>query len=85
MEDMEIFRKLAQCQDKEQMQRCIEEYNEGRKVITNADRIRAMGDDELAYWVMCPYDDVNPEECKKGCMKCTLEWLQQPAKENNHA
>ena len=49
------------------------------KPQTNADRIRAMSDEELAYWVMCPYDDVEPDSCPKGCMKCTLEWLKQPA------
>jgi hypothetical protein len=49
------------------------------KPKTNADRIRAMSDEELAYWVMCPYDDVEPDSCPKGCMKCTLEWLKQPA------
>ena len=27
------------------------------KPQTNADRIRAMSDEELAYWVMCPYDE----------------------------
>lgn len=51
------------------------------KTQTNADCIRAMSDEELAYWVMCPYDDVEPDSCPKGCMKCTLEWLKQPAEE----
>lgn len=45
---------------------------------TNADRIRAMTDEELADWhASCPYID---KECTmKGCVKCVLEWLQQPA------
>jgi hypothetical protein len=51
MDDMEIFRKLAQCEDKEQMQRCIDEYNLSQKTITNADRIRSMTDEELAEWL----------------------------------
>jgi hypothetical protein len=54
---------------------------EYEKPLTNAERIRAMSDEELAYWVMCPYDDVEPDSCPKGCMKCTLEWLKQPAEE----
>ena len=45
--------------------------------MTNADRIRAMTDEELADWhASCPYID---KECTmKGCVKCVLEWLQQP-------
>ena len=46
---------------------------------TNADRIRSMTDEELANFVHegCPYIE---EECTmKGCVKCILEWLQQPA------
>ena len=48
------------------------------KPHTNADRIRAMSDEELAEWhETCPHID---EECTmKGCVKCILEWLQQPA------
>lgn len=48
---------------------------------TNADRIRAMSDEELADFVHegCPYIE---EECTmKGCVKCILEWLQQPVEE----
>lgn len=45
---------------------------------TNADRIRAMSDEELAEWHgSCPYIE---EECTmKGCAKCVLDWLRQPA------
>ena len=54
------------------------------KPMTNADRIRAMSDEELAYWVMCPWDE---PECQReheqwDCMACTLRWLQQPVKED---
>lgn len=52
-----------------------------QRPMTNADRIRAMSDEELAYWVMCSHGDVEPDSCPKGCMKCTLEWLKQPAEE----
>lgn len=46
--------------------------------LTNADRIRAMSDEELAEWhETCPY--INEECTMKGCEKCVLDWLQQPA------
>ena len=85
MDDLEIFRKIAQCEDKEQMQRVIDEYNESQKLtFTNADRIRAMSDEELAKILgdkcICPPIG----ECAKvsgDCEKCWLEWLQQPAVE----
>ena len=51
--------------------------------MTNADRIRAMTDEELAYWVMCPHDeppcDGKPE--RWDCMACTLKWLKQNSHE----
>ena len=52
--------------------------------MTNADRIRAMSDEELAYWVMCPYDEplCGGEPASGDCMKCCLQWLQQPAEDN---
>lgn len=65
---------------------CAEEAC-GDKTPSNADRIRAMTDEELAefipYWsytnaCKCGkhYDDCNNE-----CEKCVAEWLQQPAEE----
>lgn len=49
---------------------------------TNADRIRAMTDEELAKTLdmSCPPDT----SCNDGqnCVKCWKDWLQQPAKEN---
>lgn len=62
----------------------------GKKVytITNADRIRAMSDEELAKYLSNPCDcAVDPErdgfrECGNDlCVKYLLEWLQQPAEE----
>lgn len=58
--------------------------------MTNADRIRAMTDEELTKVILCPYDtagdpiDIMP--CIKDgeiqelvspevCIKCMLEWL----------
>ena len=51
------------------------------KPKTNADRIRSMSDEELAYWVMCPHDEplCGGEPAGGDCMKCCLQWLQQPA------
>ena len=68
--------------------------SEYRKIETNADRIRAMSDQELAaYWAdnhdnFCP----NKPECGEAlnrdglipdawCAACALAWLQSPAVE----
>lgn len=53
--------------------------------MTNADRIRAMSDEELAVALMCPaeYDTAfnKNNDCRaemdKNCCKCTLNWLKQ--------
>ena len=54
------------------------------KPMTNADRIRAMSDEELAECLyQCKFCDI----CEEGCEDCTyhgdcekrlLDWLQQP-------
>ena len=59
------------------------------KPMTNADRIRAMSDEELASLIMgipdYPCDEKIPAgECDEKCEKCILEWLQQPAEEAEH-
>lgn len=48
----------------------------------NADVIRRMSNEELAYQfgAQCPKD--RKRECDKRCSQCWLEWLQQPAKED---
>lgn len=48
---------------------------------TNADRIRAMSDEELAlqFGANCPKE--NRRACDRVCSKCWLEWLRQPAEE----
>ena len=58
--------------------------------VTNADRIRAMSDEELAKYLSNPCDcAVDPErdgyrECGNDlCIKYLLEWLQQPAEEES--
>lgn len=53
------------------------------KKMTNADRIRAMSDEELALLIMCPteYDLGFSKECEcnnemnRNCCRCTLKWL----------
>lgn len=82
MDDFEIFRKLAMCEDKEQMQRCIDEYNLIQKPMTNADRIRAMSDEELSVFL---WGFEKEEICREGEFFITRrklnEWLKQPVKE----
>lgn len=53
------------------------------KIITNADRIRAMTDEELAKWISsrketCP--PIKAWKCSfKSCHECWLEWLRKNA------
>jgi hypothetical protein len=49
------------------------------KPKTNADRIRAMSDEELADIVVCPHCKTNWDKCTDDCFTCRLEWLKQPA------
>ena len=62
-----------------------------RKPITNADRIRAMSDEELAEWIATvplSHDDICPsplpERCggsngydAEACKQCWLDWLKE--------
>ena len=45
---------------------------------TNADRIRAMSDEELAKVIACPYV-ICREELGTDCDLCALNWLQKEA------
>jgi hypothetical protein len=48
---------------------------------TNADRIRAMSDEELADFIAnCGCPD-HARDCIGSCTDCVLEWLKQPAEE----
>lgn len=49
------------------------------KAMTNADRIRAMSDEELACCLMCPYGTEGCNSLDGDCRACVLKWLQQPA------
>ena len=58
------------------------------KAATNADRIRAMSDEELAEcfleWVACDYCPVILAKCKRkwaNCKSAALDWLRQEATE----
>ena len=92
MDAMELFKKLAQCEDKEQMQRVIEEHNASQKPQTNADRIRAMCDEELAKYLIdveqgnftvdcCDDRFCDTQNCCHDCTGAVIKWLKQPAKE----
>lgn len=53
--------------------------NDGRKI--NADRIRAMTDEELARflrWDVCVMVRGDNRACHGDCEDCVLDWLQQP-------
>ena len=65
----------------EQMQKLANRYEKatGKKfdVKTNAQKIRAMSDEELAKLLCCTgWRMIEQKEC--------LEWLQQPGKENDY-
>lgn len=50
---------------------------------TNADRIRAMSDEELTMVIMCPRDIGHKIDTCIGesCKDCSIRWLQEPSKE----
>lgn len=51
------------------------------KPCTNADRIRAMTDEELAT-IICCQDHKQGDECfDASCYDCTLDWLKQEVDE----
>lgn len=53
--------------------------------MTNADKIRQMTDEELAYLIMpddytdCPVHIIGDRECIDSCTDCVLKWLQEEA------
>lgn len=56
------------------------------KPMRNADKIRAMSDEELSKVIREPFcDKRTQEECTISycgvCDQCVLDWLQQPAEE----
>ena len=77
----------------EQMQKLAARYEKatGKKFCgkTNADRIRAMNDEELAEFIK--HIKIRAAFCKAVKDNdafeelCSAEWLQQPAEEDDHA
>lgn len=58
------------------------------ELYTNADRIRAMSDEELAVFLESSRGCLSDDDCEYGvhatpenCIKHWATWLQQPAKE----
>ena len=50
---------------------------------TNADRIRAMSDEELAEFISsCGCPD-HARNCADSCKDCTMDWLKQPVEVDN--
>ena len=57
-------------------QECVGEVTKKAEPLTNAQKIRAMSDEDLAEFLIDLADDGNLR---------IREWLQQPAKEDDHA
>lgn len=76
----------ADCHNAGTLSRIVDcsQYKPGR-VLTNADHIRAMSDEELAKWLMIAGICIRDfEDCQcdgVSCRQCRLNWLQQPAEE----
>lgn len=56
------------------------------KRMTNADRIRAMSDEDLAINMMCPNEnglaEIDCDKCDNcNCYECLLKWLQSEVEE----
>lgn len=62
-----------------------------KKLLTNADRVRAMSDEELASFIhdrscaYCPMDDCDGRMNvgRDACYKRWLDWLKQEVKSND--
>lgn len=54
--------------------------NMNEKIKANADRIRAMTDEELVDVIGCPFG-IDADICfpQKSCAVCMLKWLRAPA------
>ena len=63
-------------------------FSDGRMyrppVVTNADRVRQMTDEELAKWmrnIMSGWCPKRTSLCDGKCEKCTLDWLKREVKD----
>ena len=52
-------------------------------VLTNADRIRAMSDEELADFITSQNRGICTDICREMHYQSNLEWLKQPAEVDN--
>lgn len=64
----------------------VETPKDSRNIVTNADRIRSMSDEELAAWLVdatvCERVCGEDEYCHGNeCVKRVTDWLKQPVKE----
>ena len=50
-----------------------------KSTVTNADRIRAMTDEELAGWISKLECEITEDCAFKNCKDCILNWLKQEA------
>lgn len=69
-------------------QKVLQTEMETEYVPTNADRIRAMSDEELAMTMMCPNENGLAEiDCDKSdsrnCYECLLKWLQEKVEDEH--
>ncbi len=85
-DEFEFLRGLANCEDREQIQRYIE--NHMLKLMTNGDRIRAMSDEELAKQLIEYRDDWGDFvthggsfDKREDAIRAEIEWLKQPVNE----
>lgn len=55
-----------------------------RQIITNADKIRSMTDEELFMLLFNGCDNIKGSYCEEGyrcCERCIREWLKRPVEE----
>ena len=67
----------------------VETPKDSRNIVTNADRIRSMNDEELARWLVdatvCERVCNEDEYCHGNeCIERVTSWLKQPAKEEHY-
>lgn len=58
------------------------DYQKPYKPQTNADRIRSMGDEELAELIVVRIKDIHHQGMRELAYSAWLEWLQKPAEED---
>lgn len=63
------------------------QYGQGvqKRIVTNADRIRSMTDEELAAFMVAGCYNITEEACRRhaGCVDCWLDFLKQEVTAND--